>query len=469
MTIRWRRNLYALWLAQTLTIIGFSLRAPFLPFYIGTLGADTFASQAMWSGVINGGGAAVMAISAPVWGIVADRYGRKPMVLRAMCAGALTIGLMSLATSPWHLLGLRFMEGAFSGSVTASMTLVASTTPRERMGFSLGMMQMAVFSGASIGPLFGGLLADQIGFRATFLVASVMLATGALIVLTQVREEFTRPARGGGVDVGQDRTRLSALLLGSAMLAMIGVMFVLRTASSSIQPIMPLYVERLAHSASPVATLSGITLGIAGLTSAISAVMLGRLADRIGQRRILIVSALARRLHLSAAGDGSHHDPDDRAAGLLRHRGRWRAAHRERRCRHPDSGAAEGRGLRLHRSGNSNWWVHRADWRGCGSGEVRCPLRIRDQWPADDRLRALGTAGNPSRNGTHRRRRLTPSRQSARTTTHAAHAATPSSWHLGPLALLPASLAVRTGHARSQFDSGHQRGAASVLKLCPIA
>jgi MFS transporter, DHA1 family, multidrug resistance protein len=293
MTIRWRRNLYALWLAQTLTIIGFSLRAPFLPFYIGTLGADTFASQAMWSGVINGGGAAVMAISAPVWGIVADRYGRKPMVLRAMCAGALTIGLMSLATSPWHLLGLRFMEGAFSGSVTASMTLVASTTPRERMGFSLGMMQMAVFSGASIGPLFGGLLADQIGFRATFLVASVMLATGALIVLTQVREEFTRPARGGGVDVGQDRTRLSALLLGSAMLAMIGVMFVLRTASSSIQPIMPLYVERLAHSASPVATLSGITLGIAGLTSAISAVMLGRLADRIGQRRILIVSALA--------------------------------------------------------------------------------------------------------------------------------------------------------------------------------
>lgn len=292
MTISWRRNLYALWLAQTLAIVGFSLRTPFLPFYIKDLGADTFASQAMWAGVINGGGAAVMAISAPIWGIVADRYGRRPMVLRAMLAGAVTIGLMSLASNPWHLLGLRFLEGAFTGSATASMTLVASTTPRERMGFSLGMMQMAIFSGASIGPLFGGLLADQIGYRATFLVASAMLATGAAIVLTLVREQFTRPARGGGVDDAGSRVHLSTLLLGSAMLAMIGIMLALRTATSAIQPIMPLYVEHVAHSASPLATLSGITLGIAGLTSAVAAVMLGRMADRIGQRRILVVSAL---------------------------------------------------------------------------------------------------------------------------------------------------------------------------------
>ncbi|HMM41580.1 MAG TPA: MFS transporter, partial [Thermomicrobiales bacterium] len=63
--ISWRRNLYALWIAQTLTIIGFSLRTPFLPFYIKDLGAESFASQALWAGVINAGGAAVMAVSAP--------------------------------------------------------------------------------------------------------------------------------------------------------------------------------------------------------------------------------------------------------------------------------------------------------------------------------------------------------------------------------------------------------------------
>jgi MFS transporter, DHA1 family, multidrug resistance protein len=292
MTSTWRRNLYALWLAQTLTITGFSLRTPFLPFYLKDLGAESFASQALWAGIINGGGAAVMAFTAPLWGMVADRYGRKPMVLRAMFAGSITIGLMSLATSPWHLLTLRFLEGALAGSVTASTTLVASTAPRERMGFSLGMMQMAVFSGASIGPLLGGLLADQVGYRACFVVGGVMLFSGGMIVLTQVREQFTRPVRDKSAGAEQSGPTLAVLLFGGSMLAMIAVMFVLRTASSAIQPIMPLYVEQLAHATSPLATLSGVTLGVAGLTSAIAAVTLGRLADRIGQSKILIVCAL---------------------------------------------------------------------------------------------------------------------------------------------------------------------------------
>ncbi len=302
--ISWRRNLYALWIAQTLTIIGFSLRAPFLPFYIKDLGAESFASQALWAGVINAGGAAVMAVSAPLWGIVADRFGRKPMVVRAMLAGSLTIGLMSLATSPWHLLILRFVEGGFTGTVTASTTLVAATTPRERMGFGLGMMQMAVFSGASVGPLFGGILADQIGYRPTFIVAGSMLFIGGLIVLSQVREEFTRPARGS-VDEQSGR-RLRALLLSSAMLAMVAVMLALRVASSAIQPIMPLYVEQLARSTATVATLSGLTLGIAGLTSAVASISLGRLADRIGQRPVLVACALGvGLLYLPQAFAGS--------------------------------------------------------------------------------------------------------------------------------------------------------------------
>jgi len=288
--ISWRRNLYALWIAQMLTIIGFSLRTPFLPFYIKDLGADSFASQALWAGVINAGGAAVMAISAPLWGIAADRFGRKPMVVRAMLAGSLTIGLMSLATSPWHLLILRFFEGGFTGTVTASTTLVAATTPREQMGFGLGMMQMAVFSGASVGPLFGGILADQIGYRPTFVVAGAMLFIGGVIVLTQVREQFTRPARGS-IDE-QSGQRLRALLLSSMMLAMVAVMVALRVASSAIQPIMPLYVEQLAHSTAAVATLAGLTLGIAGLTSALASITLGRLADRIGQRPVLITCAI---------------------------------------------------------------------------------------------------------------------------------------------------------------------------------
>ena len=288
--IDWRRNLYALWIAQLMTIVGFSMRTPFLPFFLEDIGASDFSSQALWAGVITAGGAIVMAISAPIWGIVADRRGRKLMVLRAMFMASFTVGLMSLATSPWHLLGLRFIEGGFTGTVGASTTLIASTTPRRNRAFALGMMQTAVFSGSSAGPLIGGVLADLIGYRPTFVVAGLLIFASAVIVLTQVREDFTPPEPAKPGEDNGPTTR--SLLFGAAMLAMVGVMFALRAGNSAIQPIMPLFVEQLSGNGS-AATLSGIVLGIAGLTSAVSAVTLGRMADRVGHRRILIPTALA--------------------------------------------------------------------------------------------------------------------------------------------------------------------------------
>ena len=118
--ISWRRNLYALVVAQALAIVGFGLRDAFLPFYLKQLGDLDNDQAALWSGFVAAGGAGVMAITAPLWGIVSDRRGRKPMVLRAMFAATMTVGLMGMATAPWHLVGLRLVEGAFTGTVTAS-------------------------------------------------------------------------------------------------------------------------------------------------------------------------------------------------------------------------------------------------------------------------------------------------------------------------------------------------------------
>jgi DHA1 family multidrug resistance protein-like MFS transporter len=228
-----------------------------------------------------------MAITAPFWGVIADRYGRKPMVLRSMFAAACTVGLMGVATAPWHLLALRFVEGAFAGTVTASTALVASSSPKDRLGYSLGLVQTAVFSGASLGPLFGGGLADLIGYRATFAVSSAMLAGGGLIVLFLVEERFTRQprqARGAG-----GLRASTAWLLAPLMATMIVTMFVIRFASSSVQPIIPLYVQELAHqSAGSASTLAGLALGILGVTSAVAAIYFGRLGDKIGHRKILI-------------------------------------------------------------------------------------------------------------------------------------------------------------------------------------
>ena len=294
----WKRNLYALFAAEMLAIVAFSLRAPFLPFYLDDLGAKTTEAQALWSGLINAGGAGVMAVTAPFWGAFADRYGRKPMLLRAMLAAMVTIGLMALATAPWHLLALRLIEGSLTGTVSAATALVAAGTPKDRLGYGLGLIQTAVFSGASLGPLAGGLLADQLGYRPTFLVASLMMATAAVLVYALVHEEFTPaadPASGRGRFGGMGSS--FALIFTRALLPMVATTVIVRLTAMAVQPILPLFVQELSHAtAGSVSAIAGLTLGVAGVTSALSAFTLGRLGDRIGHRRTLVWCVLGAGL-----------------------------------------------------------------------------------------------------------------------------------------------------------------------------
>ncbi|MGB3306782.1 MAG: MFS transporter [Thermomicrobiales bacterium] len=291
--INWRRNLYAIWAAQLLAIMAFSMRAPFLPFFLGDLGIPTDKEQALWAGFLNAGGAGVMAIAAPIWGSMADRKGRRPMLLRAQFCSFVTIGLMGIATSPWHVLGLRMVEGALAGTVTAATALVATTIPKERLGFGLGLIQTAIFSGAAIGPLVGGILADQIGYRETFGVASAMMFCGGTITLFLVHENFHPVVREEGAPV-QERAwhmLLTPLLLGMTI-AMIGI----RAAEGAIQPIMSLFIKQLSGNASNASTLAGLSLGVLGMTSAISAIILGRVGDKRGYRKILMICALGAAL-----------------------------------------------------------------------------------------------------------------------------------------------------------------------------
>ena len=283
--ISWRRNLYALWIAQLLAIMGFSLRVPFLPFFLGDLGVDTVEGQALWSGIVNASGAGVMAITAPIWGTVADRYGRKPMLMRAQFSAFFTIGLMVFATQAWHLLGLRLIEGALAGTVTAATALVAVSMPKDRLGFGLGLIQTAVFSGSALGPLIGGFLADQVGFRASFAVSAVMLLSSGLITLFFVRENFTPVTRDADAPKEISMWRIVA---APALLGLVLAMLAVRFSTAAVQPITPLFIGELG-TMGDAATTAGIAMGVLGLTSAISSVFLGRLGDKRGHRKILLI------------------------------------------------------------------------------------------------------------------------------------------------------------------------------------
>jgi DHA1 family multidrug resistance protein-like MFS transporter len=291
----WTVTLYAVWAGQMLALIGFSSRVPFLPFYLGDLGVPDVAGQTLWSGAINAAGAAAMAITAPLWGLLADRYGRKPMLMRGLFGGAAVVALMGFATAPWQLVALRIAEGSLTGTVAAATALIATSAPKNRLGYALGMVQTAVFAGAAGGPLLGGFLYDWIGPRATFWMAGGMLFAGGVVVTLFARERFAPVPKQPRSDLGRwQRFQTSgAFLFSGAMLTMLAAILVIRLIAMAMQPVIPLFVEQLAPNNPNVASVAGIVLGAAGFTSALAAAYLGRLGDRTGHRRVLAVSLVA--------------------------------------------------------------------------------------------------------------------------------------------------------------------------------
>jgi DHA1 family multidrug resistance protein-like MFS transporter len=292
----WRRAFVALCASQAIAMLAFGMATPFLPLYVQQLGIRDPQTAARWAGAMAAGGALVMAAMAPVWGTVADRYGRKPMVTRALIGGGTIVALMSVVRSPEQLLVLRVIQGAFSGTVAASRTLVASIAPAAELGFALGVMQTAGFVGNSAGPLIGGLVADRFGFRASFLLTAALLIAGGLAVLRLVSEDFKRPARaakgGGGI-----RGALGVFAEVPGVAALIGMLFFVQTGSSAISPVLPLFVASLLPEGhGSVASLTGLVIGSAAITSAVAAGLGGKLGDRIGHERVMAVCALCSGL-----------------------------------------------------------------------------------------------------------------------------------------------------------------------------
>lgn len=286
----WRRTLTICAASQVFSLLGFSFVVPFLPLYIQTLGVHGIAHVTLWAALLSGGSAVCMAVAAPIWGALADRHGRKIMVVRAACSAGILVGLMGLAQNVWQLLALRMLQGMFTGTVSASQALVSSQTPRKHMGFSLGIMQTAIFVGNSIGPLVGGVVADAVGFRPSFFVAGVLLFGSGVLVALFVREEL-RPQTGRAQPAfWRD---LGGAMKIPALPAMIATYFAIQFGATIVFPILPQFVQALQGPADHAATITGFMLAGAGVAGAVSSVTAGFISDRVGFKAVLIVSSFA--------------------------------------------------------------------------------------------------------------------------------------------------------------------------------
>ena len=288
----WKRTLYIIFFAQIVTSIGFSCFFPFLPLYVAELGSTSRLSTEFLAGLAFSAQAFTMMIASPIWGTIADRYGRKLMVQRAMFGGAIVICLMGFARSAEELVLLRACQGMITGVIGAHNALVAAVVPRERTGYAMGLLQVGLGVGVALGPVIGGILADLLGYRAAFYVTSIMLFISGVIVFFGVQENF-QPKET------EKEKRRSLLVKWRAILAVPGVLivyamrFISQFGRMMVYPILPLFIQSLLIDPTRLNTFTGAVTGVHSIFTTLSALYLGKLGDRIGHRRILIFSLIA--------------------------------------------------------------------------------------------------------------------------------------------------------------------------------
>ena len=286
----WKVNLISVWFGCFFTGLAISQILPFLPLYVSQLGVTSHEALSMWSGLTFSVTFLVSAIVSPMWGSLADRKGRKLMLLRASLGMAIAILLQAFATNVWQLFFLRAVMGLTSGYIPNAMALVASQVPRERSGWALSTLSTAQMSGVIGGPLLGGFLADHVGLRAVFIITAVLLVVSFLVTLFLIKE--------GGRPVISKSERLSgkavfaSLPYPGLMISLFVTTMVIQLCNGSVGPILALFIKSMEPESMNIAFLSGMIAAVPGVSALISAPRLGKLGDRIGTARILMATLI---------------------------------------------------------------------------------------------------------------------------------------------------------------------------------
>ncbi len=286
----WKVNLISVWFGCFFTGLAISQILPFLPLYVAQLGVSSHEALSMWSGLTFSVTFLVSAIVSPMWGSLADRKGRKLMLLRASLGMAVAILLQAFATNVWQLFLLRALMGLTSGYIPNAMALVASQVPRERSGWALSTLSTAQISGVIGGPLMGGFLADHVGLRAVFFITASLLVVSFLVTLFLIKE--------GGRPVVSKSERLSGkavfatLPYPGLMISLFVTTMVIQLCNGSVGPILALFIKSMEPDSNNIAFLSGMIAAVPGVSALISAPRLGKLGDRIGTARILMATLI---------------------------------------------------------------------------------------------------------------------------------------------------------------------------------
>ncbi len=262
----WRRNQAAVTGASFIGFSGFTLVMPFLPLYFEQLGVESAGAIAIWSGLSLGVTPAVTALMAPVWAQVAERVGRKPMVVRSLFSFVVVMTATAFVTAPWQVFVLRAIQGLFAGYGPVALTMAAESAPPHRTAEAIGTVQTAQRLGPALGPVIGGGLAQSLGLRNTFLVAAGFFAAAAALVAVGYREAArSRPdesARSGA-------TTFAAFRRVPNFVLFMATVFGLQMVERSFGPILPLFLRESGMASERVPVLAGIVFTVSAAAAAV--------------------------------------------------------------------------------------------------------------------------------------------------------------------------------------------------------
>lgn len=281
----WKRNQYAILVSVFISWLAFSFVTPFLPLFIRQLGVTDVRDIAFYSGLSFAVSPLLSGLLAPFWGRLADRYGVKIMVQRALVSFGIVYVLMAFITHPWQLIALRLSVGIFGGFGPMTAALVTIGVPREHVGQSIGRLQATQIFANAIGPLLGGVLADTLGIRASFLVTAGLNVLAMAMITALYREQRGRAAghRRGA------RLSLRAILVLPGFLTLMAIMLIGQCVDRGFSPVLPLFISEL-DPTRPVASTAGFVFSVGLFVSAAAASQIGRLMERVPPSRLLIGS-----------------------------------------------------------------------------------------------------------------------------------------------------------------------------------
>ena len=294
-SVNWKTNLAVIWVSQLLSIAGFFFALPFGPYYIQELGVHDPSRIKFWVALFGAAPPLSLAIFSPFWGMLADRYGRRLMLLRANFGAAVVLGAMSMVHSVEALIILRLLQGALAGTMIAAQAMVAAYTPERHSGMALGSLSAAVYSGSMVGTFLGGMLAEYFGYRPVFLASAILLLSAGLLIFFGAREDFSRPQAGPPAKGTRPKRAFADLRHVWPILLLLGAMSFARQFETSF---FPLLIQQMLGTLQGAALWTGALSATAAVGGFLAGIVFGRLADLFRPSRIAQIAVVLAGLFM---------------------------------------------------------------------------------------------------------------------------------------------------------------------------